>query len=117
MHHDRANPTFIHPDLEGKLQWLHFESIKKVGIIGAGTWAAYCHELRQRRLPGHWLDVNGEMLGKRGWSISPSVYKRSVAQERFDDCRSFRPRLRPHHHHSGLCLRCRIWILVFEARI
>ncbi|MEH6500257.1 MAG: 3-hydroxyacyl-CoA dehydrogenase NAD-binding domain-containing protein [Pseudoalteromonas distincta] len=62
-----------------------FESIKKVGIIGAGTMGrGIVMNFVNAGYPVTWLDVNGEMLEKGLVDIA-SVYKRSVAQERFDD--------------------------------
>lgn len=62
-----------------------FESIKKIGIIGAGTMGrGIVMNFVNAGYPVTWLDVNGEMLEK-GLEDIASVYKRSVAQQRFDD--------------------------------
>ena len=62
-----------------------FEDIKKVGVIGAGTMGrGIVMNFVNAGYPVTWLDVNGEMLEKGKVEIA-AVYKRSVAQERFDD--------------------------------
>ena len=62
-----------------------FEDIKKVGVIGAGTMGrGIVMNFVNAGYPVTWLDVNGEMLEKGLVEIA-AVYKRSVAQERFDD--------------------------------
>jgi 3-hydroxyacyl-CoA dehydrogenase len=62
-----------------------FESIRKVGVIGAGTMGrGIVMNFVNAGYPVTWLDVNAEMLEK-GLEDIRSVYKRSVAQERFDD--------------------------------
>ena len=62
-----------------------FESIKQVGVIGAGTMGrGIVMNFVNAGYPVTWLDVNGEMLEK-GLEDIRSVYKRSVAQQRFDD--------------------------------
>ncbi|MEH6672370.1 3-hydroxyacyl-CoA dehydrogenase [Halopseudomonas sp.] len=62
-----------------------FEEIKNVGVIGAGTMGrGIVMNFVNAGYPVTWLDVNGEMLEKGLVDIA-SVYKRSVAQERFDD--------------------------------
>ena len=62
-----------------------FEGIKRVGVIGAGTMGrGIVMNFVNAGYPVTWLDVNAEMLEKGLVDIA-SVYKRSVAQERFDD--------------------------------
>ena len=62
-----------------------FEDIKKVGVIGAGTMGrGIVMNFANAGYPVVWLDVNAEMLEKGLVEIA-NVYKRSVAQERFDD--------------------------------
>ncbi|MFN3580908.1 MAG: 3-hydroxyacyl-CoA dehydrogenase NAD-binding domain-containing protein [Pseudomonas sp.] len=62
-----------------------FEGIKKVGVIGAGTMGrGIVMNFVNAGYPVTWLDVNAEML-ETGLTDIASVYKRSVAQERFDD--------------------------------
>jgi 3-hydroxyacyl-CoA dehydrogenase len=62
-----------------------FESIRKVGVIGAGTMGrGIVMNFVNAGYPVTWLDVNAEMLEK-GLEDIRGVYKRSVAQERFDD--------------------------------
>ncbi|TVP87983.1 MAG: 3-hydroxyacyl-CoA dehydrogenase [Pseudomonadaceae bacterium] len=61
-----------------------FEEIKKVAVIGAGTMGrGIVMNFINVGYPVTWLDVNGEMLEKGVEEIA-KVYKRSVAQERFD---------------------------------
>lgn len=62
-----------------------FEEIRKVGVIGAGTMGrGIVMNFVNAGYPVTWLDVNGEML-ETGLADIANVYKRSVAQERFDD--------------------------------
>ena len=62
-----------------------FEDIKKVGVIGAGTMGrGIVMNFANAGYPVVWLDVNAEMLEK-GLVEIDSVYKRSVAQQRFDE--------------------------------
>lgn len=62
-----------------------FEEIRKVGVIGAGTMGrGIVMNFVNAGYPVTWLDVNGEML-ETGLTDIASVYKRSVAQERFDE--------------------------------
>jgi 3-hydroxyacyl-CoA dehydrogenase len=62
-----------------------FEEIRKVGVIGAGTMGrGIVMNFVNAGYPVTWLDVNGEML-ETGLTDISSVYKRSVAQERFDE--------------------------------
>lgn len=61
-----------------------FEEIKKVAVIGAGTMGrGIVMNFINVGYPVTWLDVNAEMLEKGVEEIA-KVYKRSVAQERFD---------------------------------
>ncbi|SDU13877.1 3-hydroxyacyl-CoA dehydrogenase [Halopseudomonas salegens] len=61
-----------------------FEEIKKVAVIGAGTMGrGIVMNFINVGYPVTWLDVNAEMLEKGVEEIG-KVYKRSVAQERFD---------------------------------
>jgi len=62
-----------------------FEDIRKVGVIGAGTMGrGIVINFLNAGYPVIWLDVNAEMLEKGVGEIA-NVYKRSVAQQRFDD--------------------------------
>ncbi|SDS73353.1 3-hydroxyacyl-CoA dehydrogenase [Halopseudomonas xinjiangensis] len=62
-----------------------FENIKHVGVIGAGTMGrGIVMNFINAGYPVTWLDVNGEMLDK-GVDEIRNVYKRSVAQQRFDE--------------------------------
>ncbi|NLC02090.1 MAG: 3-hydroxyacyl-CoA dehydrogenase family protein, partial [Pseudomonas formosensis] len=62
-----------------------FEDIKKIGVIGAGTMGrGIVMNFANAGYPVVWLDVNAEMLEK-GLVEIDSVYKRSVAQQRFDE--------------------------------
>lgn len=62
-----------------------FESIRKVGVIGAGTMGrGIVMNFINVGYPVVWLDVNAEMLEK-GVEEIRNVYKRSVAQQRFDE--------------------------------
>ncbi|WP_193073877.1 3-hydroxyacyl-CoA dehydrogenase [Pseudomonas sp. FME51] len=62
-----------------------FEDVKQVGVIGAGTMGrGIVMNFVNAGYPVVWLDVNAEMLEKGLVDIA-SVYKRSVAQQRFDD--------------------------------
>ncbi|PAU87820.1 3-hydroxyacyl-CoA dehydrogenase [Pseudomonas sp. WN033] len=62
-----------------------FEGIKKVGVIGAGTMGrGIVMNFINVGYPVVWLDVNAEMLEK-GVEEIRNVYKRSVAQQRFDE--------------------------------
>src|SRR5690606_40403761 len=62
-----------------------FEDIKKVGVIGAGTMGrGIVMNFVNAGYPVVWLDVNGEMLEKGLVEIA-NVYKRSVAEQRFDE--------------------------------
>ncbi|UAW97543.1 3-hydroxyacyl-CoA dehydrogenase [Halopseudomonas nanhaiensis] len=62
-----------------------FENIKRVGVIGAGTMGrGIVMNFINAGYPVTWLDVNAEMLEK-GVDEIRNVYKRSVAQQRFDE--------------------------------
>ena len=62
-----------------------FESIKQVGVIGAGTMGrGIVMNFVNAGYPVVWLDVNAEMLEK-GLEDIRNTYKRSVAQQRFDE--------------------------------
>lgn len=62
-----------------------FENIKRVGVIGAGTMGrGIVMNFINAGYPVTWLDVNAEMLDK-GVDEIRNVYKRSVAQQRFDE--------------------------------
>lgn len=62
-----------------------FGDIKKVAVIGAGTMGrGIVMNFANAGYPVVWLDVNAEMLDK-GLVEIDGVYKRSVAQQRFDE--------------------------------
>ena len=62
-----------------------YENIKRVGVIGAGTMGrGIVMNFINAGYPVTWLDVNAEMLEK-GVDEIRNVYKRSVAQQRFDE--------------------------------